>query len=59
MPQRRGAAHPRAELIAAEVLSIRAEYTPGVVSYRDLAQEYGVSATTISDIVNRRTWKHL
>lgn len=59
MPQLRGTAHPRAELIATEVLSIRAEYTPGVVSYRDLAQAYGVSSTTISDIVNRRTWKHL
>ena len=29
------------------------------VFYTTIAKEYDVCATTISDIVNRKTWKHI
>lgn len=40
-----------------QVLEIRRRWKPGM--RRPLAEEFGVSATTISAIVNRRTFKYL
>jgi hypothetical protein len=50
-----GESHGCAKLTEAEVLAIRASTETGV----HLAKAYGVSTTQISDIRNRRVWKHL
>ena len=51
----RGERHGCAKLTEADVLAIRASAETGV----HLAKVYGVSTTQISDIRNRRAWKHL
>lgn len=48
-----------ARLTEDQVRAIRAEYVPGKVRMRDLAEKYGVKQTTVSDIITRRTWKHI
>ena len=50
---------PRAKLTEKEVLEIKARYKAAIRNGVALAKEYGVEATTIYDIVNGRTWKHL
>lgn len=35
------------------------EYIPGIVRQVDLASKYNVSQTTISSVVNRRSWDHV
>ncbi len=52
---RQGEAHYRAELTEDDVRAIRASTEPHVV----LARRLGVSETTIRDIRNHKTWKHL
>lgn len=42
-----------------QVRAIRAEYAPGKVRMKDLAEKYGVKLATVSDIIQRRTWKHI
>jgi hypothetical protein len=41
------------------VRAIRAEYEPGKVLMKHLAEKYDVKIATVSDILNRRTWKHI
>lgn len=45
------------KLTAAEAAAIRAQAP--TVSYRELAERYGVSRGTIGDIRAGRTWKHV
>ena len=63
---RRGASHPKAKLTDAEVLMIRALYSPGkkgnkleANGSRGLAVKFSVEHQTILAIVNRKTWKHI
>jgi uncharacterized protein YjcR len=42
-----------------EVFEIRALYVPNEISYRELAELYGVSTSTIKSIIRRETWKHI
>lgn len=51
----RGEKNVRAKLTEGQVLAIRSSSIPN----RQLAQEYGVSPHTISQIKTRSTWKHL
>ena len=52
---------PLAKLTDAQVRDIRWRYDDGIggVTQAELAAEFGVSASTISDITSRRTWKWL
>lgn len=50
---------PRARLTDDIVRKIRAEYIPSVVSYRMLAEQYGVGTTAIQFVIQRKTWKHV
>lgn len=59
MPHTRGEQHPGSRLTAQDVLDIRAEHEPRVVTTRMLAERYGVSEGTIRDVVLGRTWRHL
>lgn len=53
-----GARHPFARLSQTDVSEIRRRANSGVTQH-ELAAEYGVSQSSISDIVCRRTWKHV
>lgn len=50
-----GSAKATAEL----VIVIRKEHATGGVSYAELSRRHGLSACSISDIVNRKYWKHV
>ena len=41
------------------VLEIRADWATGKYTQKELAKKYDVSISTISNIVNRKTWKHI
>ncbi len=49
----------RAKLTAADVLAIRARYIPYKMHQGILAKEFGVSATNIRTILDRKSWKHI
>ena len=46
-------------LTAVDVQEIRKRYAQGQVTQQRLADEYGLSQTTISGIIRRKQWKHL
>lgn len=56
---RRGASHPQSKLTENKIREIIYAYDRGGVTYRELAHQYGVSASTINDVLNNRTWRHL
>jgi hypothetical protein len=45
------------KLTEEQVMAIRAEYKPHLIKQQYLAIKYGVSAPTISNIVNRKYWQ--
>lgn len=55
----RGEANVTAKLTEAQIIEIRNKYAFHKISHRQLAKEYKVEKTTISKIINRKTWKHL
>jgi len=57
--QNRGELITRAKLTAADVLDIRRRYDHRGVSIAALASEYRFSWNGMSDVVTRRTWKHI
>jgi hypothetical protein len=46
-------------LTEAQVKEIRAAYIPYKVTPKMLAEKYGVYYITISNVISRRTWKHV
>jgi hypothetical protein len=54
-----GVTHGRAKLTEDDVRAIRATYAAEPVSQMTLAALYGVNQTIISDVVLRRSWKHI
>jgi DNA-binding XRE family transcriptional regulator len=52
-----GEAHGASKLTLLEVEHIRATYARGAATQMDLAKEYGVSRTTIGQIVRNEIWK--
>lgn len=54
----RGEGHGMTSLTEDQVREIRARYGTGP-SYAALAAEYGVDKGTISNVVRRKTWKHV
>lgn len=52
-----GEGHPNAKLTEAEVRSIRE--TASGRALRQVAERFGVSISTISDVVNRKAWAHV
>lgn len=55
----KGSKHGLAKLNEANVLDIRARYATKNITQKALADEYGVSFQTVSDVVNRKLWNHL
>lgn len=56
-PVHRGEAHPRAKLTECQVAEIRRRYVPRKVTRGQLADQYGVSESTIKAIIERRIWR--
>lgn len=48
-----------AKLTAAQVIEIRERYAAGGTTQQELATQFGVKSPAISQIVNRRKWKHI
>jgi hypothetical protein len=55
----RGEASRRAKLTAAQVAEIRSAYAAGGIHQRRLAAQFEVGETLISNIINRKIWKHI
>lgn len=55
----RGSKNGQSRLTEAEVISIRTRYAQTEVRLRELAEEFGVSASTLSLIVKGRAWAHV
>jgi len=55
----RGEDASNSKLTEQEVREIRERYEPWETPMADLADEYNVSTTLISDVVNRNIWKHI
>jgi hypothetical protein len=56
---KRGESAGNVKLQESEVLAIRALYETGKYSQPKLAKQFHTCASTICDIVNRTTWKHV
>jgi CRP-like cAMP-binding protein len=54
---RRGIHHPRHRLIEQDVIWIRSN--PSRLTQREMATLLGVDPSTVSDVVNRKSWRHL
>lgn len=56
MPYLHGSQHPRAKLTEDLAAEIRSAYVPGVVTMRELADMAGVHLSTVSALLNGKTW---
>lgn len=56
-PNRAGEANNRAKLTAEQVSAIRAEYSSGTISQRELGNKYSVRPGTIHNITSGKGWK--
>lgn len=54
-----GENHPRVKLTNDNVLSIRNEYSRGIINQRELGEKYGVKHNTICQIIGRKIWTHI
>jgi hypothetical protein len=55
----RGSRNGFAKLTEAQVLSIRQEYQPRLVTMKALGEKYNVDASLINLIIKKRIWKHV
>lgn len=53
-----GSKHPKAKLIEEQIVEIRQKCIDGM-AHSQIAIQYGVSASTISNVKARRIWKHV
>ena len=42
-----------------KIINIRLEYSKGNITHRKLGKQFNVDKSVISDILNRKTWKHV
>lgn len=42
-----------------QVIKIRKKYAAGKITYRELAEIYEVSQSTVYELITRQTWKHI
>jgi len=54
-----GEKNSHAKLTEPEVRQIRDEYNAGLASGRTIAKRHGIDNTTVYDIINRKSWKHV
>lgn len=48
-----------AKITVDDVVAIRREYANGGKTYAPIAEKYGLSPSTIGDIITRKTWRHI
>lgn len=56
--KRDGTGHWAARIKESDVIEIRTSYSNGV-SVKELAAKYGFSTSSMGNIINRRSWKHI
>lgn len=56
---KKGEVNPQSVLTEEDVKKIRSLYKPYKMSQNKLAQMFNVHRSTIQDIIERRTWKHI
>jgi hypothetical protein len=54
-----GTMNPANKLAELSVREIRSRYMAGGISQSSLGTEYGVTQTTVRDIIRRRIWKNV
>lgn len=54
-----GSQHGMAKLMEAQVLEIRALWKSGEWRQREIAERFGISASSVSTIINRKNWTHI
>jgi len=55
----KGSGNGRAKLTEKDILDIRKRYKEGHIIQKKLAEEYNVKNNTMSNIINRVSWKHI
>lgn len=55
----KGSQHVHSKLTEKQVKEIKKKHATGKYSQRALGREYGVSHTTIQDVLNNKQWKHV
>ncbi|QGJ93008.1 HNH endonuclease [Gordonia phage Kabocha] len=55
----RGTKNGQSKLTEADVREIRKLYAQGGYTQQALAKQFGVAQSKVSDVINRRTWKHV
>jgi len=55
----RGENNPISKLTEQDVLEIRSKFKPRLYGRKKLAEEYQVKASTIKDVVLRKSWMHI
>lgn len=58
-PETHGSTNGQSKLTETDVLEIRKLYSQNNYSQTDLAIKYNLNSSTISNIVNRKRWKHI
>ena len=56
---RRGESHHNTAITADDVREMRRLYATGKYKQQEIAERYGVSRSTVTEIVNRKRWKHI
>lgn len=54
-----GESHNKTNLTEDDVLEIRAAYNIGCFSYNDISEGYDIVKSTVSAIINNKSWKHI
>lgn len=57
--KRKGTQHPLSKLTESQVILIFNAYHDGVYTQKELADMFGINRNTVSDIIHKRTWRHL
>jgi hypothetical protein len=57
VPDLRGEKHPGAQITASDAMRMRDLRTTGM-TVAAIAKRYGVKRSLVSDVVNKRTWRH-
>lgn len=56
---KKGEENKSSKLTKTEVLKIRQDYITGSKTMRELAKEYNIVSSGVSDIINKKSWKHI
>lgn len=55
----KGENNPNSKLNCEKVIKIRSIYKNSNLTQKDIAKKFNISNTTVSQIVNRKTWNHI